>query len=203
MQQLPRLTFARLGVGSGDGRPSRAIARELDGGEDYAVISRSGSVMKTKGRKRGQRLAPVGQPNPVDVHVGQRLRMRRTLLGMSQTQIGEAVGLTFQQVQKYERGTNRVSASRLFDFSRVLNVSISYFFDEMEGSVAEAGRKHAMGVAEKNPEPYERDPMAKRETIEFVRAYLKISSPKVRKRLFEMTKAFAAAGPTRVAGNRA
>jgi transcriptional regulator with XRE-family HTH domain len=159
--------------------------------------------MKPKPRKPGRRLAPVGQPNPIDVHVGQRLRVRRSLLGMSQTQLGDAVGLTFQQVQKYERGTNRVSASRLYDCSRVLNVAVSYFFDEMAGNVAEAGHKHAMGSAQKNPEPYERDPMARRETIEFVRAYLAIGNPKIRKRLFEMAKTFAAAGPTRVARTRA
>ena len=76
-------------------------------------------------------MASLGYPNPVDVHVGNRMRQRRTLLGMSQEKLGEALGLTFQQVQKYERGMNRVSASRLFDLSRVLDVPIAYFFEEM------------------------------------------------------------------------
>src|SRR5204863_6191523 len=83
--------------------------------------------------------APVereGRPSPIDVHVGSRIRLRRTLLGMSQERLGEALGLTFQQVQKYERGVNRVGASRLFDLSRVLDVPISFFFDDMPDSLA-------------------------------------------------------------------
>src|SRR3954463_11032856 len=79
-----------------------------------------------------------GRPSPIDVHVGSRIRLRRTLLGMSQERLGEALGLTFQQVQKYERGVNRVGASRLFDLSRVLDVPISFFFDDMPDSLATA-----------------------------------------------------------------
>ena len=75
------------------------------------------------------------RPSPIDVHVGSRIRLRRTLMGMSQERLGEALGLTFQQVQKYERGVNRVGASRLFDLSRVLDVPISFFFDDMPVSV--------------------------------------------------------------------
>src|ERR1700692_3728575 len=79
-----------------------------------------------------------GRPSPIDVHVGSRVRLRRTLLGMSQERLGEALGLTFQQVQKYERGVNRVGASRLFDLSRVLDVPISFFFDDMPEQTANA-----------------------------------------------------------------
>ncbi len=78
----------------------------------------------------------TGNPSPVDVHVGARMRQRRVLLGMTQTKLGEGFGMSFQQVQKYERGTNRISASRLYDLSRVLDVSIEYFFDEMPPEVA-------------------------------------------------------------------
>ncbi len=78
----------------------------------------------------------TGVPNPVDVHVGAQLLVRRTLLGMSQTTLGDAIGLTFQQVQKYERGSNRISASRLFDMSLILDVPIEYFFDDMPAAVA-------------------------------------------------------------------
>ncbi len=79
------------------------------------------------GRRRRQK---SDKPNPIDVHVGSRVRLRRTLLGMSQEKLGEAIGLTFQQVQKYERGANfRVGASRLYDLSRVLDVPVSYFFE--------------------------------------------------------------------------
>src|ERR1700761_1105774 len=76
------------------------------------------------------------RPSPIDVHVGSRIRLRRTLLGMSQERLGDSLGLTFQQVQKYERGVNRVGASRLFDLSRVLDVPISFFFDDMPDSLS-------------------------------------------------------------------
>src|SRR5436309_15816317 len=84
----------------------------------------------------GQGTERESRPSPIDVHVGSRIRLRRTLLGMSQERLGEALGLTFQQVQKYERGVNRVGASRLFDLSRVLDVPISFFFDDMPESLA-------------------------------------------------------------------
>ena len=133
-----------------------------------------------------------GGPNPVDVHVGSRVRLRRTLLGMSQEKLGEAIGLTFQQVQKYERGANRVGASRLFDLSRVLDVPVGFFFEEMSDDVAASSPAQRPGYDRPPPEQ-ELDPMVKRETLELVRAYYKIDEPSVRKRLFEMTKALAAA----------
>jgi len=147
---------------------------------------------------RGRTAAPRGSrgPNPVDVHVGSRLRLRRTLLGMSQEKLGEAIGLTFQQVQKYERGTNRVGSSRLFDLSRVLDVPVGYFFDEMSEDVAKrspAKRQGGWSDREQAKFEHERDPMVKRETLELVRAYYKIENEGLRKRLFEMTKALAAA----------
>jgi len=134
----------------------------------------------------------TGIPNPIDVHVGGRVRLRRTLLGLSQEKLGEAIGLTFQQVQKYERGANRIGASRLFDLSRVLDVPVGYFFDDMSDDVAARSPRQIRGLVEE-PEAYEPDPMAKRETLELVRAYYKIRDARVRKRLFEMTKALGAA----------
>ena len=134
----------------------------------------------------------TGRPNPVDIHVGARVRLRRTLLGMSQEKLGEAIGLTFQQVQKYERGANRIGSSRLYDLSRVLDVPVAFFFDDMPDTVAASSPAQRRGMAEE-PVSYELDPMAKRETLELVRAYYKIGDPTVRKRLFEMTKALGAA----------
>ncbi len=132
----------------------------------------------------------TGIPNPVDVHVGARLRQQRTLLGMSQTVLGDALGLTFQQVQKYERGANRISASRLFNLSRVLDVPVEFFFEEMPSAIAARSPAKTRGRAKK-PVRYELDPMAKRETLKLVRAYYKISNPQVRKRLRELFKALA------------
>ena len=135
---------------------------------------------------------PTGVPNPVDVHVGGRVRQRRLLLRMSQTNLGDALGLTFQQVQKYESGANRVGASRLFHLSQILDVSIEYFFGDMPADVAAKSPAHWRSSVKK-PVSDELDPMAKRETLELVRAYYRIPDFKVRKRLFELAKAVAGA----------
>jgi transcriptional regulator with XRE-family HTH domain len=107
---------------------------------------------------------------------------------MTQTKLGDAIGLTFQQVQKYERGTNRVSSSRLYDLARVLDVPVEFFFEDMPAEVAVSSPGKGRGKAGEPPS-YELDPVAKRETLELVRAYYKISNPQVRKRLFEVVKA--------------
>ncbi len=134
----------------------------------------------------------TGIPSPIDIHVGARLRQRRTLLGMNQTNLGGAIGVTFQQVQKYEKGKDRISASRLFDLSRVLDVPIAYFFDDMSSEVAASSPVQGGGKAKKPPS-YEPDPMARRETLELVRAYYKITDPQIRKRLYELTKTLGSA----------
>ncbi len=136
-------------------------------------------------------MASKGFPNPIDVHVGARIRLRRTLLGMSQEKLADAIGLTFQQVQKYERGANRVGSSRLFDLCKVLDVPISYFFDEMAPGVQDKTPSRLMGLASPPVPRYEPDPMARRETLELVRAYYKIKEPTIRKRVFELTKSIA------------
>ena len=148
-------------------------------------------MAKSKSRLKLGHGRGTGIPSPVDVHVGARLRVRRTLLGMSQTMLGGATGLTFQQMQKYERGTNRISSSRLFDLSRVLDVPIAYFFDDMPTAVAASSPTLGGGKAKKLPS-YEPDPMAKRETLQLVRAYYKITDPEIRKQLFEMATALGA-----------
>ena len=134
------------------------------------------------------------RPSPIDVHVGSRIRLRRTLLGMSQERLGEALGLTFQQVQKYERGVNRVGASRLFDLARVLDVPISFFFDDMPEPLArEYGNgavRRAVGFAEPQ-EGFDDDTLHRRETLELVRAYYRITDPAVRKRVFDLIKSLA------------
>ena len=133
----------------------------------------------------------TGKPNPVDIHVGSRVRLRRTMLGMSQEKLGEAIGLTFQQVQKYERGANRIGASRLFELSRVLDVPVSFFFDDMP---LDAGPPTEHPHDGEDAEMVDLDPMAKRETLELVRAYYRISDSSVRKKGFELAKALARAG---------
>lgn len=132
------------------------------------------------------------RPSPIDVHVGTRIRLRRTLLGMSQERLGEALGLTFQQVQKYERGVNRVGASRLFDLSRVLDVPISFFFDDMPDTLAanynvQPQQRRVAGFAE-GQDGFGDDSLNRRETLELVRAYYRITDPSLRKRVFELIK---------------
>ncbi len=134
----------------------------------------------------------TGIPNPVDVHVGARVRMRRTLLGMSQTTLGEAIGLTFQQMQKYEKGTNRISSSRLYDLARMLDVPIEFLFDDMPAAVAASSPAQGRGKAKKPPS-YEPDPMATRETLALVRTYYKIEDANVRNGLRELAQALGAA----------
>jgi transcriptional regulator with XRE-family HTH domain len=121
------------------------------------------------------------KPNPVDVHVGTRVRLRRTLLGMSQGKLGNAMGLTFQQVQKYERGANRIGASRLYTLSQALDVPVSFFFVDMSQETAAQPSQPTPGFSDGAAAPYEADPMGKRETLELVRAYYGIGEPKVRK----------------------
>lgn len=144
----------------------------------------TGSVSRRASRGR----TPSGAPNPIDIHVGGRVRLRRTLLGMSQEKLGEALGLTFQQVQKYERGANRVGASRLFDLSRVLDVPVSYFFEDMDDDMAATSPRHMVRATEE-PRQFEDSLMVQRETLELVRAYYRIRDPEVRRRVQELAKA--------------
>lgn len=140
-----------------------------------------------------------GRASPIDAHVGARIRLRRTLMGMSQERLGEALGLTFQQVQKYERGVNRVGASRLFDLSRVLDVPISFFFDDMPEPLAglhggSYNSSRAAGGFAESQDGFGTDEMLnRRETLELVRAYYRINEPSVRKRVFDLIKSM---GPT-------
>jgi len=133
--------------------------------------------------------------SPIDAHVGSRIRLRRTLLGLSQERLGDALGLTFQQVQKYERGINRVGASRLFDLARVLDVPISFFFDDMPeplGSSAPNLAPAGFGGMAEAQEGFGSDSvMNRRETIDLLRAYYRISDAAVRKRVFELIRSLA------------
>jgi len=135
-----------------------------------------------------------GAPSPVDVYVGSRIRLRRTLFGVSQQRLGDALGVTFQQIQKYERGVNRVGASCLFAMSQVLNVSVSYFFDDMPQDILEGpvsgprGRMHHAAGGEKPSYSQVDNQLSKQETRELVDAYYRITEPSIRKRVFDLIK---------------
>ena len=128
----------------------------------------------------------------VDAHVGGRLRERRILLGLSQTRLGESLGLSFQQIQKYERGIDRISVGRLVHLAHVLEVPITYFFDELSepGDGGGSGGL-ALAVTKAGTGETAEDPMSKRETLELVRAYYQIEQPELRKHVFALIRSIA------------
>ena len=149
-------------------------------------------MIAEKSKKASRGRTPNGQPNPIDVHVGNRIRLRRTLLGLSQEKMATLLGLTFQQVQKYERGMNRVGASRLWDIGNVLDVPIGFFYEDMDKEVASQSPRTFSLPASKitcfaeDKEFFDNDPMKRQETIELVRAYYKISNRKAAKHLYDL-----------------
>ncbi len=147
--------------------------------------------METNTNNSGATRKGRGGPNSIDAHVGARVRLRRTLLGLSQEKLGDALGLTFQQIQKYERGANRIGASRLFDLSRVLDVPVSFFYDDMSTDLTETTPGKIADARDHANADQDLDPMAKRETLELVRSYYKVSDPMVRKKIFELVKSLS------------
>jgi transcriptional regulator with XRE-family HTH domain len=127
-------------------------------------------------------------PNPIDKHVGARLRMRRLMVGMSQGRLGESLDVTFQQIQKYEKGTNRIGASRLQQLARVLEVPPAFFF---EGAPASGPSGHAF--AEPSASSYVVDFLSTSEGLQLNRAFAQIRDPKVRKRILELVTSLSSA----------
>lgn len=127
------------------------------------------------------------KPNPIDIHVGSRVRLRRTMSGMSQEKLGEALGITFQQIQKYEKGANRIGASRLQHIASVLSTPISFFFEDAPGSENTSND----GFAETNSTNYVVDFLSSSDGLQLNRAFVKIEDPKVRRKLVELAKALA------------
>jgi transcriptional regulator with XRE-family HTH domain len=127
-------------------------------------------------------------PNPIDKHVGSRVRMRRMMLGMSQEKLGNNLGLTFQQVQKYEKGTNRIGASRLQQISTILQVSVSFFF---EGAPAVAGALRMDGVTEAPSPAYVSDFLATSDGLALTKAFMRIDDSKLRRRIVDLVEQIA------------
>ncbi len=149
-------------------------------------MSKSAAMPRTRPEDEG--------PHPVDTHVGAKVKSRRLMLGLSQEELAKSIGLTFQQVQKYERGTNRISVSRLIDIARALKTPLEYFTDGI-ATLAEGMRgKTAMrGVSDVKQAAFDDvDTMTKKDVLELVRAYQRISTPALKKQLVEMAKALAA-----------
>jgi len=128
------------------------------------------------------------KPHPVDQHVGSRVRLRRMLLGLSQERLGESLGITFQQVQKYEKGVNRIGASRLLQISEILDVPVEFFFEE----APHIDGRRAPGMAEADSETFILEFLNSREGLELNRAFAKIADPKVRKRVVNLVRSLSA-----------
>lgn len=143
----------------------------MQDGETATVSNRAPSV-KAKG------------PNPVDVHVGSRVRLRRMLVGLSQEKLGDSMGLTFQQIQKYEKGVNRIGASRLFKLSQVLDVPVQFFFDGMPASE----ESRSSGVANRDTEAFLFEFLNTRDGLELNRAFIKVSDPEVRRSVIDLVR---------------
>lgn len=124
------------------------------------------------------------KPNPIDIHVGGRIRLRRNMLGMSQEKLGENLGITFQQIQKYEKGTNRVGASRLQAIASILEVPVAFFFEDAPGHELSAER----GFAEDTSMSSVLEFCSSTEGLQLNRAFVKIADPKVRRRLLDLVK---------------
>ncbi len=129
-----------------------------------------------------------GTPNPIDLYVGSRVRMRRSLLGMSQERLAAELGVTFQQVQKYERGLNRIGASRLWDLAQVLGVNVDFFYQEIDSNTSDQSPRKIYanpGFSEETCE-FDMDILLRRDVISLLRAYSKISDPKVQRSVLEL-----------------
>jgi transcriptional regulator with XRE-family HTH domain len=129
------------------------------------------------------------RPNPVDVHVGNRVRLQRMLLGISQEKLGERLGLTFQQVQKYEKGINRIGASRLYDLAQILGVPVQFFYDDAPPGVSRIGATG--GFAEQSGDGYIFEFLNTREGLELNKAFVRISDMKTRRAVLDLVRTLA------------
>lgn len=132
--------------------------------------------------------AVVKKPNPIDIHVGSRLRLRRMMMGISQEKLGEQLGLTFQQIQKYEKGTNRIGASRLYQLAKVLDVPVHFFFEEIS---LQENQTAPTGFEDAPAENFVLEFLSSREGLELNRAFVQITNPKVRRRVIDLVRALS------------
>jgi transcriptional regulator with XRE-family HTH domain len=136
---------------------------------------------------------PKRSMNPIDAHVGARVRLRRMLIGMSQEKLGEMLGVTFQQIQKYEKGANRIGASRLYEVSRILDVPVQFFFDDLpDDGDRPIARPH--GFSENGGEPFVMDFVSSSEGLSLNRAYTGIKDGKIRRGILDLVRSIAGTG---------
>jgi transcriptional regulator with XRE-family HTH domain len=131
-----------------------------------------------------EKRVPKKQANPIDIQVGNRVRIRRMLIGMSQERLGDLLGLTFQQVQKYEKGVNRIGAGRLFEVARILNVPVDFFYEGLRAEPSQSGASEAESAPVM-------EFMSSGEGLQLSLAFMKIKDTKVRKRVLDLVKSLA------------
>ncbi|MCH9765099.1 MAG: helix-turn-helix transcriptional regulator [Alphaproteobacteria bacterium] len=148
------------------------------------MAPKTATVEQTGASARGTR-----RPNPIDTHVGSRVRMRRMLLGMSQEKLGDHLGLTFQQVQKYEKGVNRIGASRLYDMARVLGVPVQFFYEDAPGK--ESASAEVAGFSETPDESYVIEFLSSRDGLELNKAFVKITDPRLRRTIIDLVRSLS------------
>jgi transcriptional regulator with XRE-family HTH domain len=154
-----------------------------------STLPRSAEALTLDSEEKGSRRA-----NPIDIHVGSRVRFRRMLLGMSQEKLGERLGLTFQQVQKYEKGINRIGASRLFDLAQVLGVSVQFFYDDAPLAEPRAIETEAAADGQQNGPADEHsivEFLRSRDGLELNRAFVRISDIKARRAIVDLVRSLA------------
>src|SRR6185295_16189801 len=151
-------------------------------GADMSTLPRSVEALDSD--EKGSRRA-----NPIDIHVGSRVRFRRMLLGMSQEKLGEKLGLTFQQVQKYEKGINRIGASRLYDLAQVLGVPVQFFYED--APIGESSQLVPDGFAEKPAENSIVEFLRSRDGLELNKAFVRISDAKARRAIVDLVRSLA------------
>jgi len=134
-----------------------------------------------------------GTPNPIDLHVGSRVRMRRSLLGMSQERLASELGITFQQVQKYERGSNRIGASRLWDLAQVLGVNVDFFYQDIDASTTDKSPRKIYAHPELSEDicEFDMDTLLRRDVSTLLRAYTKIEDPRLQKNILDLVLALS------------
>ena len=148
------------------------------------MVSKTANVGRSAQDARGTR-----RPNPIDAHVGSRVRMRRMLLSMSQEKLGGYLGLTFQQVQKYEKGVNRIGASRLYDMAKALGVPVQFFYEDAPGKDSATGS--VTGFSETPDENYVVEFLASREGLELNKAFVKITDPRLRRTVIDLIRSLS------------
>ncbi len=141
--------------------------------------------------KRVEVMAPRKQPNPIDIHVGSRLKLRRTMVGMTQEKLGDQLGVTFQQVQKYEKGANRIGASRLQEIARILSVPVAYFFEDAKDNAPEPDRNMEYGFAEDMTASFDLPQVPSGEAHALARAFSRISDARIRRRIIDLVETLA------------